>query len=147
MQRYNPSDIPISGKNDNDISVIHYFSAFSGPILAVALTTFVCFMPYHNAMEEPEYWYEFHFLVQVFLPFHIGSGMLYGRYFANFTYDNLWKSYLILYGLGWASYLVSTVIYYWVWTNILGHYAPMAWTYYMALFFPISTAFFGSWYR
>ena len=98
-------------------------------------------------MVEPEYWYEFHLLVQVFMPFHIGTAMLYGKYFANFTYKNIWMSYLILYGLGLASYLVTTLAYYWIWTNILGNYAPMPWTYYFAGFVPICVAFFANWYR
>ena len=50
----------------DQISFIHYFSTLSGPALAVGLIIFVCFIPYRNAMEETQYWYEFQFLVQVF---------------------------------------------------------------------------------
>ena len=98
-------------------------------------------------MEDTQYWYEFHFLVQIFLPFHLGTTLLYGKYFANFTYDNMLKSYLFLYGIGILTYFVVTVGYYYVWTVIMKYQPPMPWTYYVDGLFPIYATFLASWYR
>ena len=98
-------------------------------------------------MEETQYWYEFQFLVQVFFPFHLGTTLLYGKYFANFTYENIVKSYLILYGLGILTYLVVISIYYYVWVIIMELNPPMPWTYYVVGLFPIYVTFLASWYR
>ena len=98
-------------------------------------------------MEESEYWYEFHILVQVWMPFHIGTTMLYGKYFANFKYDKILTSYLFIYGFGLASYIIIVAVYYYVWTYINGLNPPMPWTYYFGGFMPLCVAFFANWFR
>ena len=128
-------------------SFLYQLSTFSGPLIAIALTSLVCFIPYHNPMEESEYWYEFHILVQVWMPFHIGTTMLYGKYFANFKYDKILTSYLFIYGFGLASYIIIVAVYYYVWTYINGLNPPMPWTYYFGGFMPLCVAFFANWFR
>ena len=85
--------------------------------------------------------------MQVFLPLHFGTTLLYGKYFANFTYDNMLESYLFLYSIGLMTYFVVTFGYYYVWSVIMEYNPPMAWTYYAAGLFPIYATFLASWYR
>ena len=141
---YELSDIIALGLES---SLLYQLSTFSGPLLAIALTSLVCFIPYHNPMEESEYWYEFHILVQVWMPFHIGTTMLYGKYFANFKYDKILTSYLFIYGFGLASYIIIVAVYYYVRTYINGLNPPMPWTYYFGGFMPLCVAFFANWFR
>lgn len=64
----------------DEISWIHVISAMRGPLLTWAVASTYCYIPIHEVLKEPTYWYE-HDLVTIVatLPTFLGITMLQGK--------------------------------------------------------------------
>ena len=76
--------------------------------------------------KEPQYWYE-HQLILAFgvIPFVIGQTLQFTIYWANFSFEKKWTSYLAIIGVGSVTFFISTIIYDVVWTEYLGYFQPL----------------------
>ena len=129
-------------------SYIHHFSLLSGPILTCGLASLYCFVPVHNAITEPYYWYEFHVLtILVCLPFFYGMTMLEGIYWSNFTYENELKSFLVIYGFGAGLYAILASGYYYLWTGILGYQSPLPLAWMVLATITLINVYLINWFR
>ena len=127
-------------QSQKNISLLHYFSVFSGPILSCIVPGIFCYFPIPNILKNPDYWYEFQLLLlagSVHL-FH-AQILLQGSYWANFTYVKKWKSYFCLNAIGVLVFCSAQSFYYFIWVHVLDFTPPMPYNMYVA-----GTASFGS---
>ena len=152
----------------DEISCIHVISAVSCPLLTWAVACTYCYIPIHEVLKEPTYWYE-HDLVTIVatLPLFLGITMLQGKsqsyiwnlvqhclrsitigqYWAKFTYKGGWKSFLYLYGIGVLIYGIFAIGYHTLWTNVLNYNPPMPFHWYISGTVAVVTVYFCNWFR
>ena len=106
------------------VSALYYLSIFSGPVYAVASSSFITLVPIHNVMQEPSYWYEDQFLrMCTGLPMIFQN--IYGaEYWNDFTWEDKRMSYIVFTGISFGFYIGSTVIFYFIWTG-MGYFPPL----------------------
>ena len=92
----------------------------------MAVISAECFIPFHNVLKEPQYWYE-HQLILTFglVPLLIGTVLSIAIYWANFTFEKKWISYVEMIAVGLGAFLVALTAYYVVWTEYLGYFQPL----------------------
>ena len=80
-------------------TILYGLSVLSGPALAIAAASVWCLVPYHNVLEEPCYWYEFHIaLILGFMPLFVWIHHPLGtEYWANFSMKGSFNTYILLY--------------------------------------------------
>ena len=105
---------------------MYLLSVLSGPSAILAVLSVECLIPLHNVLKEPQYWYE-HQLILAFgvIPFVIGQTLQFTIYWANFSFEKKWTSYLAIIGVGSVTFFISTIIYDVVWTEYLGYFQPL----------------------
>ena len=75
-QENNSEDIEPTNKDD---SAIYHFGIFIGPLLSLGIATLFLYVPRHNVLKQPEYWYEFHVVTILgFLPLFYSETILQG---------------------------------------------------------------------
>ena len=110
----------------NENTTFYHLSTLSGPIITLAVISAECFIPFHNVLKEPQYWYE-HQLILTFglVPLLIGTVLSIAIYWANFTFEKKWISYVEMIAVGLGTFLVALTAYYVVWTEYLGYFQPL----------------------
>ena len=105
---------------------MYLLCVLSGPSAILAVLSVECLIPLHNVLKEPQYWYE-HQLILAFgvIPFVIGQTLQFTIYWANFSFEKKWTSYLAIIGVGSVTFFISTIIYDVVWTEYLGYFQPL----------------------
>ena len=113
-------------EDEVEISPLYHLSTLSGPIAMLAVISAECLIPLHNVLKEPQYWYE-HLLILAFglMPFFISGTVNFAIYWAKFTFEKKWISYLEIMGVGYFTFLVALIAYGLVWSQYLGYFQPM----------------------
>ena len=112
--------------SETESSVLHYISIISGPVFALLAGSFLCLVPIHNVMEQPQYWYEDQFCrAMALVPLMIGKNLLRAEYWSNFAFKNKWVSFLILAGVGVTTYTGIIIGYYILWVEYQGLSLPL----------------------
>ena len=93
-------------EDEVEISPLYHLSTLSGPIAMLAVISAECLIPLHNVLKEPQYWYE-HILILTFglMPFMISGTVNFAIYWAKFTFEKKWISYLEIVGVGFFTFL------------------------------------------
>ena len=113
-------------EDGNEISPLYHFSLLSGPIAILAVISVECLIPFHNVLEEPQYWYE-HQLILAFgvIPFIMGQTLQFLIHWANFTFEKKWTTYFQIIGVGSVTFLMALITYHLVWTELFGYFHPL----------------------
>ena len=112
--------------SETESSVLHHISILSGPIFALLAGSFLCLVPIHNVMEQPQYWYEDQFCrAMALVPLMISKNLLRAEYWSNFTFKNKWVSFLILAVVGITTYTGIIIGYYILWVEYQGLSLPL----------------------
>ena len=81
-------------------SILYYISILGGPLLAATAGSFLCLIPIHNVLEQPEYWYE-----EVTCRI-LAAGILYPvinlirtEYWSNLFFEKRVQTYVLFIGL------------------------------------------------
>ena len=108
------------------MSSLHTVSVVSGVLLSIILISFICFIPQHDILEEPYYWYEF-MILEAFVqsPMQSACRILSAAHFANITYANNLISFFTLSAIRAIIFLFLYSCYYFVWVYALELYAPL----------------------
>ena len=105
---------------------LYCFSALSGPLLAIAVASIYCLIPYHNVLKDPCYWYEFQIVVIIafysFLAWAVHP--LFTEYFAGLAMIQSKFAYLFMYFVACGTYMSVIAIYYSNWMDY-AHPMPM----------------------
>ena len=105
--------------------ILYQTSILSGPLLAATAGSFLCLIPIHNVLEQPEYWYE-EFTCRM-----LTAGILFTvnalirtEYWSNLYFEKRVQTYLLFIGLTNVVGVGVYTTYYYYWTNI-GLFQPM----------------------
>ena len=111
---------------------VHYISWVFGIILTCLYVGLLTLIPMHNPIVEPEYFWEFMlFAAFGWASIFTGCGVLQTHYWANMHPGNDWRDMFVMTLIISAVNICLTLIYYYLWTGILGYTAPMVFTYYI----------------
>ena len=69
------------------------------------------------------------------------------EFWANITYTKNISSMIYLYVVVSLAYVISCISYYYLWTNILGFYAPMPFTGYLCGTAAVFVLYVAAWFR
>ena len=128
-------------------SIFHYASVFSGPFVACICGMFLCLIPFHDVLKNPDHWYEeqaARFMTA--FPLVMSHYVAQGVYWSNFSFDKPWISSLYLVGLGCLVHVMVQVAYFVVWTY-LGLYQPMPFNGYLGGGFGVVAVVIAMWFR
>ena len=127
--------------------VIHYVSFISGILLVLVLMIPGFFIPQHDPLREPFYWWQLHLLtVSVFMPVYAMSIMNVCNYCANITEGKNFISYVFLLCVGLAIYGTLLMSYYGIWV-LLGYVTPMPFNTYLIGPTSINSLYIFYWFR
>ena len=104
----------------------YYFSVLSGPLLAIAIASVYSFIPFHNVLTEPCYWYEYQIVaILVYVPLLTWcSHPLYSVYYMNLYIKNKWFLYFFLNTIACGTWIAAIGIYFYLWKDFT-HPMPM----------------------
>ena len=107
-------------------SFLYYSSIFSGPILAATAGSFLCLIPIHNVLEQPEYWYE-----EVTCRI-LAAGILYPvinlirtEYWSNLFFEKRVQTYMLFIAVSQIVLVSSYITYLYYWNIHLKLFLPM----------------------
>lgn len=105
---------------------LHCLSIWSAPFLVWSVTGVQCLLPMHNALKEPQYWYE-HQLILAFglLPLFLGHALITVIYWSNFSFDKKWTTYIQTISIGTMTYSIVLTTYHMIWTHYLDLVLPL----------------------
>ena len=115
-----------------EVSQLHNFSLLSGPILACIEASFFFLIPCTNVLEHPEKWHEFHIII-LFTSFPLLCWVLLviAEVWAKFPIGKKLNTFFILLIICYIGYVTGTLMYYYIWTNVLEFVPPMPFSYYV----------------
>ena len=115
-----------------EVSQLHNFSLLSGPILACIEASFFFLIPCTNVLEHPEKWHEFHVII-LFTSFPLLCWVLLviAEVWAKFPISKKLNTFFILLIICYIGYVTGTLLYYYIWTNVLEFVPPMPFSYYV----------------
>ena len=127
---------------------IHYISWISGIVLSCLYISTITIIPLHNTLREPQYYWEFMLYMAFGFCSIFSSHVVLATFFvANMNPGKNMLAVIVMTLIGAIINIVTTVIYYFIWVNVLGFYAPMP----MGLYIPGSLTVIGciglSWFR
>ena len=99
---------------------LYGFSVLSGPTLALCIASIWCLVPFHNVLEEPCYWYEFHIgallLTMPFLTLIIHP--LITKYWSNVSIKRSIRFQIFLCFVAFSARLTAISVYYFYRTDL-----------------------------
>ena len=115
-----------------EVSQLHNFSMLSGPILACIEASFFFLIPSTNVLDHPEKWHEFHIII-LFTSFPLLCWVLLviAEVWAKFPIGKKLHTFFILLIICYIGYVIGTLLYYYIWTNVLEFVPPMPFSYYV----------------
>ena len=124
--------------DNQNIAWFHCLSIWSAPIIVWTVTGVQCLYPMHNALEEPQYWYE-HQLVLAFglLPLFLGHALITVICWSNFAFDDKWTTYIQTISIGTMTYFIVLFTYHMIWTQLLDLGLPLP----LNLYFTASSSY------
>ena len=143
-------NVPLTTEDgkQNKVALIHHISIVSGIFLAFACCCPSCLIPGKNHLQEPEYWYETIIIgIICWTPLSAASINLGAVYWANISYDKIFKTFSIMYSIGAILSLLIYSSYYCIWTYALHLFAPLPFGYYTSGIIPLITMYIVLWLR
>ena len=127
---------------------IHYISWISGIILSCLYISTLTVIPLHNTLREPQYFWELMLYMAFGFCSIFSSHIVLTTFFvANMNPGRNWLAVISITLIGAILNVITTLLYYFIWVNILKFYAPMP----MGLYIPGSLTVIGgiglSWFR
>ena len=111
---------------ENAKNSVHYISWLSGIILACVWVSVFCFVPQHNAVEEPSYWYELMRISSTaWVSIFTASLILKLAYWADIMYAKNLTSFLYLYVVTAITCILGHTSTNFIWINLLGLFPPV----------------------
>ena len=113
---------------DNEPDSIHYTSWLFGILLTCIAMIPILIVPWHNALREPFYWYEYHvyFAAPSWLPLVVANYIMRLEYWAGIIiYDKKMNLFFFLIGTGGVFYAVITLFHYFVHVYYFELFAPL----------------------
>ena len=102
------------------------FYGFVVLVLSVLFSTTVIFIPLHNAIEYPEYWWEILLPAAILNPLYLVLGtVLECQLIFRYDFFKSFRFFVWLYLSTCVSGLVLVCTTYLIWTNLLGYNSPM----------------------
>ena len=138
-------DLEISYDN---LSPIHYLSWLSGILLSCFYIASITFVPLHNTLCEPQYFWEFMLFAAFGWVSTFNATLFIGtRYWAN-LHPGPWMTPFIGTMIASSAFnIVFTISYYYIWVDFYGFYAPMPLAYYLPGTYTGFLSFFLCWFR
>ena len=107
---------------------MYLLTLLSGPLLGIAASSTYTLIPFHNALEDPCYWYEYQivtiFICAPYLPSF--TYPVWSVYWANFQFNRKWFSYILLLLLGCGTWAFAVAMYYFAyWFTDYSHPMPL----------------------
>ena len=101
-------------------TILYGFSVLCGPALAIGIASIWCLVPFHNVLEEPCYWYEYHISSALLVnPFMTWTGHpMVTEYLANFSVNGSIKLFILLCIISCGTRITAAFIYYFNWTGL-----------------------------
>ena len=127
---------------------LHYISWISGIILSCLYISTLTVIPLHNTLREPQYFWELMLYMAFGFCSIFSSHIVLTTFFvANMNPGRNWLAVISITLIGAILNVITTLLYYFIWVNILKFYAPMP----MGLYIPGSLTVIGgiglSWFR
>ena len=90
------------------------------------------FVPWHNGLTEPDYWYEFMIQVNTAMwPTLAATKILQCSFWGNFKSLQNWPTFITCMCFLIGVYATATCFYYVLWTQYYSYYTPMPFTGYI----------------
>ena len=107
-------------------SAAYLLTCFTGPLLASLLAGVWTLIPMENIITNPEYWWQFELglLVSV-LPMMYLAILGIAEYWAHMVINDFWKTFWMIFVCAQGVAMIGMVVYYSIWTFVLGLYQPM----------------------
>ena len=138
-------ELQISNEN---LSPLHYLSWLSGIIVTCFYLSAITIVPLHNSLCEPQYYWEFMLFAAIGWVSCWNAGMFIStRFWANLHPGPWMTSFIMIMIITTAFNVVLTISYYYLWTDLLGFYAPMPLSYYLPGTCSGLLSFFLAWFR
>ena len=108
---------------------IHYYSWVVGPVFALLCLCVYFWVPGHNALIEPDYWYEFVIILDVAMwPIWAACIILQCSFWGNLKSLQTWPTFIFCWCFVAGVYTILTCFYYVLWTQYYSYYTPMPFT-------------------
>ena len=124
--------VSVFSEAENQFSYLHILSLFSGPFLACIESSFFFLIPTESVLENAEKWYVFQcLLLLTSFPLLCLVVLIIAEFMANFTIEKKFITFMFLIIICNGTYVIGTIIYYFIWTNIFEFAPPMPFSYYV----------------
>ena len=110
---------------DNEPDSIHYSSWLFGILLTCTAMLSILIVPWHNALKEPFYWYEYHvFGAPPWLALVVAFYIITLEYWAGIKYDKKVNLFFFLISISGVIYAVITLFHYYIHVYYYELFAP-----------------------
>ena len=120
----------VSNRKKGD--TIYYYSWVVGPVFALLNLCIFFFVPWHNGLMEPDYWYEFMMQLTIAMwPIWAASIICQCSFWGNFKSLQNWPTYIFCWCIVAGVNATVTCSFHVLWTQYYSYYSPMPFTGYV----------------
>ena len=122
-------------------------SVLSGPPLAFICGSFLCLIPFHDVLKNPDHWYEEQAACfMAAFPLTMSQAVAQAIYWSNLSFERTLASGLYLVVLGCLIHVIVQAFYFAIWTY-LGLYQPMPFSGYLGGTLGVLAVMIAMWFR
>ena len=137
--------------NDSNANVPRYYALLGalGVLLGWLFTSTLTIVPQTNAIQKPEYWYDFPIIASIGFGIVCAGniGIVQTAYWMNLDIKKYWKSFFSMVFIASGSLLLSSIFCYVLWVIILKYNHPMPMNVTICGFFSFSVFLTLLWYQ